>query len=60
MKDETDSVAIKEFVGLNPKMYQFLLGNNSEYKKVKGVNRNVVATISHKMFCRIKNEAFHE
>ena len=46
MKDETGGVAIKEFVGLKPKMYSFLIDNN-EHKKAKGVNKNVVATISH-------------
>ena len=33
MKDETSGVAIEEFVGLIPKMYSFLLGDNSEHKK---------------------------
>ena len=46
MKDDTGGVAIEEFVGLKPKMYSFLL-DNSEHKKTKGVNRNVVATTSH-------------
>ena len=44
MKNETEGVAIKEFVGLKPKMYSLLVENNS-HKKAKGVNRNVVATI---------------
>ena len=47
MKDETRGVAIEEFVGLKPKMYSFLVDNNSVHKKAKGVNRNVAATISH-------------
>ena len=47
MKDETGGVAIEEFVGLKPKMYSFLVDDNSEHKKAKGVNRNAVATISH-------------
>ena len=47
MKDETASVAIEEFVGLKPKMYSYLVDDNSEHKKTKGVNRNVVATINH-------------
>ena len=47
MKDETAGVAIEEFVGLKPKMYWYLVNDNSEHKKTKGVNRNVVATISH-------------
>ena len=44
MKDETGGAAIKEFVGLKPKMYSFLV-DNCDHKK--GVNRNVVTTISH-------------
>ena len=47
MNDETGDVAIEEFVGLKAKMYQFLVGDNSEYKKAKTKNRIVVATISH-------------
>ena len=46
MKDETTGVAIEEFVGLKPKMYSFLL-DNSEHKKTKDANKNVVAKISH-------------
>ena len=46
MKDETHSATTEDFVGLKPKMYSFL-ENNSKYKKAKGVNSNVVATISH-------------
>ena len=46
MKDKTGGVAIKEFFGLKPKMYSFLVDNN-EHKKAKVVNRNVVATITH-------------
>ena len=47
MKDETAGVAIGEFVRLKSKMYSYLVNDNSEHKKAKGVNRNVVATISH-------------
>ena len=46
VKDETGGAAIEEFVGLKAKIYSFLVDNN-EHKKVKGVNKNVVATISH-------------
>ena len=46
MKDETDGIAIEEFVGLKPKMYSYLVDDNSEHKKAKGVNKNVNATIS--------------
>ena len=44
MKDETTGITIKELVGLQPKMYSFLVGDNSEHKKAKCVNKNVVAT----------------
>ena len=44
IKDETRGAVIEEFVGLKPKIYLFLVGN-SQHKKAKGVNRNVVATI---------------
>ena len=50
MKDEIGGFAIEEVVGLNPKMYSFLLGDNSELKKAKGGNKNVVATISHNKY----------
>ena len=35
MKDETGDVAIEESVGLEPKIYSFLVGN-SEHEKSKG------------------------
>ena len=38
---------IEEFVGLKADMYLFLVSNNSEHEKSKGVNKNVAATISH-------------
>ena len=47
MKDETGGDAIEEFVLLKPKMYSFLVGNNSDYKNSKGVNRNAVVALSH-------------
>ena len=47
MKDQTAGVAIEEFVGLKPKMYLYLVDDNSEHKKPKGVNKNAVAAISH-------------
>ena len=47
MKDETACVAIEKFVGLKPKMYSYLVDNNSEHKKTKGVIRNIVAIMSH-------------
>ena len=50
MKDETESVAIEEFVGLKAKIYPLLIDNNNERKAVKSVNKNVVATIIHKKY----------
>ena len=47
MKDKTAGVTIEEFVGLKPKMYLYLIDDNGEHKKAKGVTRNVLATISH-------------
>ena len=47
MKDETAGVAVEEYVGLKPKMYSYLVDNNSVHKKTKSVNKNVVARTSH-------------
>ena len=47
MKDEAAVVAIEEFVGLTEQMYSYLVNDNSEDKKAKAVNKNVVAKISH-------------
>ena len=47
IKDETAGVPIREFVGLKPKIYSFLVNDSSQHKKAKGVNKTVVATISH-------------
>ena len=46
MKDEIRGVAIEEFVELKAKTYPFLV-ENSEDKILKGVNKNVVPTVSH-------------
>ena len=46
MTDETAGVATEEIVGLKPKIYSYLVDDNSEHEKAKGVNKNV-ATISH-------------
>ena len=54
MKDETAGVTIEKIVGLKPKIYSYLVDDNSEHKKEKGVNRNVVATVvitNIKTFC---------
>ena len=47
MKDKIGGFAIEEFVGLKPKMYSFLVDNNSKHQKAKDVHKNVVATIIH-------------
>ena len=47
MEDETAGVAIEEFIGLKSNMYSYLVDENSEHKKAKSVNKNVVAVISH-------------
>ena len=47
MKDDTTGVAIEEFVGLKSNMYSYLIDHNSEQKTAKGLNRHIVATISH-------------
>ena len=47
MKDETDFVAIQEFVGLNPKMYSFLVDDIVSIKNAKVVNKNVIARITN-------------
>ena len=41
MKEETGGVAFEEFIGLKPKMYSLLV-DNSEHKKAKSVNKNVL------------------
>ena len=50
MKDEMGDVAIEQFSGLKSKMYSILVGDFSEYKKPKAVNKNVVAKISHNKY----------
>ena len=47
MENETRGAAFEEFARLKPKMYSVFVADNSEYKKAKGVNRNVAATKSH-------------
>ena len=38
LKDEIRGVAVEEFVRLKPKMYSFLVDDNSKHKKEKDVN----------------------
>ena len=48
MKDETAGIAIKEFVGLRPKMYSLLYSNNDtqvEKKSAKGIARNMTRRV---------------
>ena len=47
MKDKTAGVASEEFVGLKPKMNSCLADDNSKHKKANGMNKNIVANISH-------------
>ena len=47
MTDETAATAIAEFVGLKPKIYSYLVDNNNEHKRAKGLNKNVFVTINH-------------
>ena len=46
-EDKTGRDVIEEFDLLKPKMYSFLVDDNREHKKRKGLNKNVVATTSH-------------
>ena len=41
MKDETGDIAIKEFAELKPKIYQFLIDENSEHKNQRVFEKNV-------------------
>ena len=47
MKYETAGVVIEEFIGLKPNMCLYLVNDKNEHKMAKGINKNVVATISH-------------
>ena len=51
MKNETSGAAIKEFFRLkyciHPRMYSFLVDDNSEHKKAKGVNKNFAKNRTH-------------
>ena len=56
MKDETAGVVNEEFVGLKPRMYLYLVNENSEHEKTKDVNRNDLGTITNiKMLCWTRN-----
>ena len=47
MKDKTGGFAIKEFDGLKPDTYSFLVDDSGEHKKAKSVDKNVFTTITH-------------
>ena len=47
MNDETDGVPVKEFVGLNRKLYSFLVADSSKHKKSKRC----------KLKCSLKNDS---
>ena len=42
MKEEAGGVTIEEFVELKPKMYSFLVDDNSEHKKPKIVKKKML------------------
>ena len=44
IKDDIVGVAIEELFGLKSKMCPYLVDDNSEHKKAKGINKNVTAT----------------
>ena len=50
MEDETAGVPIEEFIELQSKMYSYLVDENSEHKKAKSANKNVVAVISYQEY----------
>ena len=50
MTDKTAGVVVEEFAGLKSKMYSYLLDDNREHKKAKGVNKNIVAAIIQKEY----------
>ena len=53
-KIKKSSVVTEEFVELKPMVHSSLVDDSNERKKTKGVNKSIVATVSHKnskMFC---------
>ena len=52
MKDETNGILIKEFVGLRPKMYSLVEENNSEKKTPKGISRARTRKMRHNDYKR--------
>ena len=53
LKDETAD----ELLGSKRKIYSYLVDDNSEHKKAKGLNKNIAVAISHiKDVLLIKND----
>ena len=46
MKNETYGVANEQFVRFKPKLYMFLVDDNSEHKNAMVVNRNIVQKVN--------------
>ena len=53
MKDEVKRKIIKEFIGLNSKMYSLIVASDEKIKKAKGINKNTVKNIRHKEYVDI-------
>ena len=53
MKHETGDVANNKFAAIKPKMYSFLI-DGSAHKTAKGVNENIVTTISHNEYKEVR------
>jgi hypothetical protein len=50
MKDETESIPVKEFVGLRAKMYSMIYGDE-EKRTAKGVSKSVIKSkLRHDMY----------
>ena len=47
IKNEIYGLAVKIFFGLKPKMYSFVVDDNIELKKAKGMNKNSIERINH-------------
>ena len=47
MEDQTTGTAIEKFVGKKLRMYWYLVDDNSDHRKTKGLNRNIAETINY-------------
>lgn len=50
MKDEMNSIIIKQFVGLRPKMYSIKDANKDEKKTAKGISKRCTAKMRHQSY----------